>query len=200
MPGFFDKLTNAAKELKEQLDDSGLLDKLTGSGDAASESSDAAAAPTTGGASSWTDDQWQRALDRGAADLEALLTIDEVAEATGLPIDQAGRHVDEEWFGVSFGSGQSGQSHYFELRAFHGHVDEDSFDPAGIWDFVREAVPDPTPLDGIGTEAFSTEDGTVYARVADQVLFVVSNAGGRDDYPLAEVNERLLRLAASRMN
>ena len=133
----------------------------------------------------------------GTPDLRDLVTMDEVAEITGLPIDRCSRHVGEEWFALGFTSSDPDHHHNIELRAFHGHVDGDQLDPHGTWEFLTDAITDRQPV-GIGDEAFCDNYGQIYTLAKGQVLHTVVTVQD-GSYPVADVSEKLLRLAVGRI-
>lgn len=168
---FFERLTETAKKAKRALDDSGVIEDLgdlvkEAGENISSQSSDASASPQPG----------ESPRVAGDAEIQSVLSLDEVAEITGLPFDTLHPHNDEEWAGGIYQCSDREVNDYFELR--YGKAPEgEEYDPNDMWQFLVTEVQPQIPVTGLTEGAFRSSDEIVFFRAGNNVYHTAGKLG-----------------------
>lgn len=153
-----------------------LLALATGCGGSSDSGSGSPGAGSNGDAS--------KASSGDLPDACSLITTDEVAHVL------SDHNPDHATYSVEATTGTDGSCTY--AWTVNGGGDEFTVNVFPASSFVKQPGVEPSPIDGIGDEAFSNV-GSYYARVGDQMVNVVNVQEGEGS------DEDLLRIAAGRL-
>lgn len=182
--GLLDRLAKTVSDLKEQIDESGIIDRVkevaaktvdsSATGTSAAENADAAGAATSTGDE--RPDGWDAAVQRAGFNPMQLLTHAEVGAITGLEIHDSYPYFDDEWFGTIWQHDGAERDYYVEGRFIHGYTDGSPPDAPGMWEYltIEAGITDQVDIGG-GVDARRTGD-SLYVNTGATVFHVY--AGG----------------------
>jgi hypothetical protein len=196
--GFLDKVKDAAKSAKDELDKSGLVDKAKdkareqfGTG---TDAENPAAVPT---------DRTQHMIDairRGAVDPATLLSVHQMASIAAAEVGPARPGFDDTFVSAIFETGSGRSFQRLTLSVCHGVDDDGPWDADDYWAYLLETFGDEAVhVSGVGDDAF--RQGTyMWAKAAGRIVFAEVVGEGVPDVATATRRaEAMVRLAVARL-
>ncbi len=184
--GFLDKLSKAVSDIKEQIDESGIIDKVKEVAAKTADTATSASSETTDQATQTeagdgVPDGWAGAVQRTGFDPMTLLTHAEVGRIIGLTVHESYRYFDDEWFGVVWKHDAPDRHRHAEARFIHGSPDGSPPDVPGVWEYltIEAGISDQVDLGG-GVDAMRDGD-SLYVNTGSTLLHLYG--GGLLDDP-----------------
>jgi hypothetical protein len=195
--GFLDKVKGAAKSAKDELDKSGLVDKVKDKAAeqwrAGTDAENPAPAPTD--PTTYLVD----AIRRGAVDPTLLISQVEVATIAGREVGPARTGFDDTFVSARFESGSGRHFQRLSLFVCHAVDDDGAWDADEYWEFLLETYGgDEVHLPGLGDDAFR-QGSVIWAKAVGRIVFADVVGDDVDEATAAQRAERMVRLAVPRL-